>query len=80
MLSPPLAFQQNIEKPASKKGVPQSEPIPHSDASVKSTSSPSSSLLYSAPTYVHSSSGSSDVLHEMLVLPQPMERSQESTK
>ena len=134
MLSPSLAFQQKVEKPTSKKGIPQSEPIrepeilektstdcslftpekqrlyekryeegydvhdpeyevwlrithpidarsePRSDASVQSTSSPSSSLLYSAPTCVHSSSGSSDVLREMLVLPQPKERSQKRKK
>ena len=48
-----------------------------SDASVKSTSS---SLPYNVPSCVHSSSGSSDILRAMLVLPQPKERSQKRKK
>ena len=49
---------------------------PRSDASVKSTSS----LPYSVPSGVHSSSGSLDILREMLVLPQPKERSRKRKK
>ena len=50
---------------------------PRSDASVKSTSS---SLPYSVRSGVHSSSGSSDILREMLVLAQLKERSQKRKK
>ena len=50
---------------------------PHSDSSSMSSSSQSPSSLETCSTpnaYTCSSSGSSNILHEMLVLPQPKEK------